>query len=73
MLLFVCKVKVNRVLFFTSRDGGCYGLSGLGFALCRCLFSTGGSMCSTAKEGGPFSLTTSPFPPYGGNLQRIHT
>ena len=29
--------------------------------------------CSTVKEGGPFSLTTSPFPPYGGNLQQIHT
>ena len=30
-------------------------------------------MCSTAKEGGPFSLSTSPFPPYGGNLQQVHT
>ena len=32
-----------------------------------------GEGCSMAKEGGPFSLTTSPFPPYGGNLQQIHT
>ena len=23
--------------------------------------------CSTAKEGGPFSLQTRPFPPYHGN------
>ena len=30
-------------------------------------------ICSMVKEGGPFSLTTSPFPPYGGNLQQIHT
>ena len=29
--------------------------------------------CSTAKEGGPFSLATSPFPPHGGNIQQIHT
>ena len=29
--------------------------------------------CSTVKEGGPLSLITSPFPPYGGNLQQIHT
>ena len=26
-------------------------------------------MCSTTNEGGPFSLQTRPFPPYGGNLQ----
>ena len=32
-----------------------------------------GEGCSTVKEGGPFSLNTSPFPPYGGNLQQVHT
>ena len=31
------------------------------------------NMCSTAKEGGPFSLITRPFPQYGGKLQQIHT
>ena len=36
MLLSVCKIKVNRVLFFTSSDGGCYGLCGLGL-LCVCV------------------------------------
>ena len=30
-------------------------------------------MCSTAKEGGPFSLITRPFPQYGGKLQQIRT
>ena len=29
--------------------------------------------CSTAKEGGPFLFITSPFLPYGGNLQQFHT
>ena len=24
-------------------------------------------ICSTVKGGGPFSFTTRPFPPYGGN------
>ena len=32
-----------------------------------------GEGCSTVKEGGPFSLSTSPFLPYGGNPQQDHT
>ena len=28
--------------------------------------------CSTGIEGGPFLFRTSPFPPYGGNLQVLH-
>ena len=32
-----------------------------------------GEGCSTGMEGGPFSSLISPFPPYGGNQQQVHT
>ena len=32
-----------------------------------------GERCSTGIEGGPFLFRISPFPPYSGNLQVLHT